>query len=75
MDFATRKEAEHAMEQLKHSHLLGRHLVMEWAEKEQGVEEMRMKTAVEYGNGGGAVGRKEKLKLGLGGRMDGSEEE
>lgn len=75
MDFATRKEAEHAMEQLKHSHLLGRHLVMEWAEKEKGAEEMRMKTAMEFGDGGGEVGRKEKLKLGLGGQGDGSDEE
>lgn len=72
MDFATRKEAENALEQLKHSHLLGRHLVLEWAEKELGVEEMRMKTAMEFGDE--PVGRKEKLKLGLGAE-DASDEE
>jgi multiple RNA-binding domain-containing protein 1 len=63
------------MEQLKHSHLLGRHLVMDWAAKEQGAEEMRMKTAMQFGDGGGELGRKEKLKLGLGGQADGSDEE
>ena len=78
VDFATRKEAEHAFEQLRHSHLLGRHLVLEWAEKELGVEVMRMKTAIEFGDGeqgGGAVGRKEKLKLGLGGSEEVSDPE
>lgn len=73
VDFATRNEAENAMGQLRHSHLLGRHLVLEWAEREQDVEEMRYKTKMEYGDGAGNSGRKEKLRLGLGGV--GSDEE
>lgn len=76
VDFATRKEAEHALEQLRHSHLLGRHLVLEWAEREMDVEAMRMKTAMEYGDGdeAGLPGHKEKLKLGLGGSVEEEEE-
>lgn len=65
VDFATRKEAENAREVLQHTHLLGRHLVMEWAEKDGDVEEIRKKTMVQYGDGshGKDLGKKEKLKL------------
>lgn len=59
------------MERLRHTHLLGRHLVMEWAEKEKGIEEMRQKTLMQFGDGvdhnGTDLGRKEKLRLGLSG--------
>ncbi|KAG8843018.1 Multiple RNA-binding domain-containing protein 1 [Serendipita sp. 405] len=66
VDFASRKEAENAMEQLRHSHLLGRHLVLDWAKKEQDVDEVRLKTMLEYASAsrGGDMGRKEKLRLG-----------
>jgi multiple RNA-binding domain-containing protein 1 len=73
VDFATRKEAENAMDRLKHTHLLGRHLVMEWAEKEKGVEEMRLKTMLQFGDGAEGttdLGRKDKLRLGLGAEVD-----
>ncbi|PVG01471.1 putative RNA-binding protein [Serendipita vermifera] len=75
IDFATHKEAENAMEQLRHTHLLGRHLVLEWAEKEKDLEEMRSKTMREYGEGAGRadLGRKEKLRLGKGEASDGDE--
>lgn len=53
------------MERLRHTHLLGRHLVMEWAEREKGAEEMRAKTMLEYGQGeADDLGRKRKLRLG-----------
>jgi hypothetical protein len=54
--------------------MTGRHLVLEWAEKEKDLEEMRSKTMLEYGEGAGRadLGRKEKLRLGKG---EASEEE
>ena len=32
LDFVSRHEAENAYSALRHTHLLGRHLVLEWAE-------------------------------------------
>ncbi|KAG8812767.1 Multiple RNA-binding domain-containing protein 1 [Serendipita sp. 399] len=79
VDFASRKEAENAMEQLRHSHLLGRHLVMDWAKKEEDVEEMRLKTMLEYASATNkaseTMGRKEKLRFGLGGTVDAESDE
>ena len=34
LDFATRRDAESAFAALEHTHLLGRHLVLQWAEKD-----------------------------------------
>lgn len=38
LDFTTHAEATRAMEALKHTHLLGRHLVIQWAKEEDGVD-------------------------------------
>lgn len=65
VEFVNRKEAENAYKSLKHSHLLGRHLILEWdvqgmGNREDQVEELRKKTA----RGLHDVGlRKEKLHL------------
>lgn len=56
------------MESLKHTHLLGRHLVLEWAEEEEGpgsVEKMRRR--VREGVQAGEVG--EMMGLNTGGRI------
>ena len=51
---------------LQHTHLLGRHLVLEWAEEsEQDLEALRRKAGVGLG-GGELPGRKRKLDLGGG---------
>lgn len=34
MEFISRREAENAYGALKHTHLLGRHLILEWAESD-----------------------------------------
>lgn len=44
VEFTSASDAAGAMEALKHSHLLGRHLVLEWAEEEDGLEKLRVKT-------------------------------
>ena len=51
---------------LKHTHLLGRHLVLEWAEEEeQDLEVLREKVGVGFGGGKELPGRKSKMDLGL----------
>jgi len=38
LEFTTHAEAQRAMDALKHTHLLGRHLVLQWAREEDGVD-------------------------------------
>lgn len=70
VEFTTKKEAESAFEALRHTHLLGRHLVLVWDHEDgQDVEGMRAKVKESFeGVAGGAAAasrrRKEKLKLG-----------
>lgn len=64
LEFLTRHEAENAYAALRHTHLLGRHLVLEWAEEaEQDIEVLRRKAGVGYGDGGELPGRKRKLEI------------
>lgn len=58
VDFATKQEAQNAMEAVHGAHLYGRRLVLEWAEEDGGLNELRTKTAArsrveqqEEGNG------------------------
>ncbi|KAF5322105.1 hypothetical protein D9619_001971 [Psilocybe cf. subviscida] len=66
LEFVTRHEAENAYAALRHTHLLGRHLVLEWAEEEeQDIEALRKKAGVGYAGGAKEMpGRKRKLDLG-----------
>lgn len=65
MDFVSRLEAENAYTALRHTHLLGRHLVLEWAEEaEQDLDVLRQKAGVGFGEGKSMPGRKRKLDLG-----------
>jgi multiple RNA-binding domain-containing protein 1 len=80
LEFVTRHEAENAFEALRHTHLLGRHLVVQWAEEEgeQDLEALRRKAGVGYGGrrgvgygvGKAVPGRKRKLDLGGKGEQD-----
>ena len=64
LEFLTRHEAENAYAALKHTHLLGRHLVLEWADEgEVDIEELRRKVGVGLGDGGELPGKKRKLKM------------
>ncbi|KZP05093.1 RNA-binding domain-containing protein [Athelia psychrophila] len=65
LEFLTRHEAENAYTALKHTHLLGRHLVLEWAEEaEQDLDVLRQKAGVGLGDGGEMPGKKRKLQIG-----------
>ncbi|KAJ7982776.1 hypothetical protein DFH06DRAFT_710389 [Mycena polygramma] len=71
LDFVSRHEAENAYAALRHTHLLGRHLVLEWAEEaEQDLDALRLKAGVGFGGGKEMPGRKRKLDLGRTGEED-----
>ncbi|KAJ6560260.1 hypothetical protein B0H19DRAFT_945470 [Mycena capillaripes] len=71
LDFVSRHEAENAYAALRHTHLLGRHLVLEWAEEaEQDLDVLRKKAGVGFGGGKEMPGRKRKLDLGRTGEED-----
>ncbi|EKM52462.1 uncharacterized protein PHACADRAFT_126290 [Phanerochaete carnosa HHB-10118-sp] len=65
LEFITRHEAENAYAALRHTHLLGRHLVLEWAEEDSSVdiEELRKKAGVGFGGGKELPGKKRKLEM------------
>ncbi|ORX98262.1 RNA-binding domain-containing protein [Basidiobolus meristosporus CBS 931.73] len=48
VEFLTKQEAKNVMNNLASTHLYGRHLVIEYAEEEKSIEEMRAKTEREY---------------------------
>ncbi|KAI0083601.1 hypothetical protein BDY19DRAFT_998446 [Irpex rosettiformis] len=66
LEFVTRHEAENAYTTLKHTHLLGRHLVLEWVEDDSAtsIDELRKKAGVGFGGGKELPGRKRKLDMG-----------
>ncbi|CAO1632084.1 unnamed protein product [Sympodiomycopsis kandeliae] len=67
VEFTTKKEAESAFEALKHTHLLGRHLVLVWDhEDSQGVEGIREKVKASFQGAVDANSRRKKEKLKLG---------
>eukprot|EP00890_Picochlorum_soloecismus_P004116 jgi/Picsp_1/4705/NSC_02074-R1_protein len=49
VEFASTQEAKAAMEAVAGSHLYGRRLVLEWAEQDDGLEQIREKTARRFG--------------------------
>lgn len=72
IEFTSRQEAENAYEMLKHTHLLGRHLVLEWAKEDEDIEgdleALRKKVGVGFGIGRKELpGRKRKLEFDAGG--------
>lgn len=67
LEFVSRHEAESAFAALRHTHLLGRHLVLDWAaEGEQDVAALRRKVGVGFGEGGELPGKKRKLEMAVG---------
>ncbi|KAF9021090.1 RNA-binding domain-containing protein [Hymenopellis radicata] len=71
LDFVSRTEAENAYAALRHTHLLGRHLVLEWAEEgEQDLDVLRKKAGVGFGDGKIMPGRKRKLDMDGGDPVD-----
>ncbi|GAM25520.1 hypothetical protein SAMD00019534_086950 [Acytostelium subglobosum LB1] len=48
VEYLTEQEAKNAMDSLKYPHLYGRHLVLEYAEADKNVEQLREKAQTEY---------------------------
>ncbi|WVF70675.1 hypothetical protein IAT40_005468 [Kwoniella sp. CBS 6097] len=70
LEFTTHTEALRAMEALKHTHLLGRHLILEWAKEGDSVDvsDLREKVGrdvkfISEGGDGGRGGKRRKLDL------------
>lgn len=64
LEFTTHAEAQRAMDALKHTHLLGRHLVTQWANDEDSVDVDALREKVGRDTRLGDVGgRKRKLDL------------
>ncbi|KAN0065554.1 Multiple RNA-binding domain-containing protein 1 [Thecaphora frezii] len=78
VEYVSRREAESAFRNLKHTHLLGRHLVLQWSDSSDGgnvtgereLERARLKTRLGYvgtdddGRKRDVAGKKAKIKLG-----------
>lgn len=60
LDFVTKQEAKNVYENMANIHLYGRHLVLEWAEEEKGVESLREKTGKRFAKEQAVGGRLEK---------------
>lgn len=64
LDFISRREAENAFTALQHTHLLGRHLVLEWAEDgATDIEQLRTNVKTGWGDGANVPGRKRKIEM------------
>ncbi|KAH7340634.1 RNA-binding domain-containing protein [Rhizoctonia solani] len=75
LDFISRREAENAFTALQNTHLLGRHLVLQWAEDGAAdVEQLRKTTKTGWGDGTNIPGRKRKVDMLLDG-VDGEVED
>ncbi|RUP46895.1 hypothetical protein BC936DRAFT_146406 [Jimgerdemannia flammicorona] len=48
LDFMTKQEARNVYDNMANIHLYGRHLVLEWAEEDGGVESLREKTSKQF---------------------------
>ncbi|ORZ02049.1 hypothetical protein BCR41DRAFT_313562, partial [Lobosporangium transversale] len=64
LDFMTKQEAKNVYENVANTHLLGRHLVLEWAEEDSGLEVLREKTGRQFRKDDGhGSGKRRKIDL------------
>ena len=48
LDFLSHQEAVNAMDSVAGTHLYGRRLVTEWAARDEGLDELRVRTAAKF---------------------------
>ncbi|KAI8074728.1 hypothetical protein BC940DRAFT_249567 [Gongronella butleri] len=65
LDFMTKQEAKNVFDNMGNIHLYGRHLVLEWAEDDEGVEALREKTGKHYAKEKRMDGPNKKRKVDL----------
>ena len=63
VDFVTYNEAQKAMEGLSKTHLYGRHLVLEWAEQEESIDDLREKAKRDIAKSKLAESRQQNKKI------------
>ncbi|KAG0202948.1 hypothetical protein BGX28_004701 [Mortierella sp. GBA30] len=64
LDFMTKQEAKNVYENVASTHLLGRHLVVEWAEEDSGLDVLREKTGRQFRKDDGhGSGKRRKIDL------------
>ncbi|KLT45609.1 hypothetical protein CC85DRAFT_306502 [Cutaneotrichosporon oleaginosum] len=73
LEFTTHAEAQRAMDALKHTHLLGRHLVCEWAKEGDSVDVDALREKVSRDARGGVGGKRKFDHGGKGEEDDGLE--
>ncbi|KAG0258745.1 hypothetical protein DFQ27_004474 [Actinomortierella ambigua] len=60
LDFVTKQEAKNVYENVANTHLLGRHLVLEWAEEDSSLDVLREKTGRQFHKDDGNAGKKRR---------------
>lgn len=64
IEFATKSDAKKAMNELSGStHLYGRRLVLEWAEQEESLDDLRKRTAEQFNAGSLSSGKRSRIEL------------
>ncbi|KAF9344668.1 Multiple RNA-binding domain-containing protein 1 [Mortierella sp. NVP85] len=64
LDFMTKQEAKNVYENVANTHLLGRHLVIEWAEEDEGLDVLREKVGRQFRKDDGhGSGKRRKIDL------------
>ncbi|KAF9189270.1 hypothetical protein BGZ51_009717 [Haplosporangium sp. Z 767] len=64
LDFMTKQEAKNVYENVASTHLLGRHLVVEWAEEDSGLDVLREKVGRQFRKDDGhGSGKRRKIDL------------
>ncbi|KAI7832433.1 hypothetical protein BC939DRAFT_482796 [Gamsiella multidivaricata] len=64
LDFMTKQEAKSVYENVANTHLLGRHLVIEWAEEDSGLDVLREKVGRQFRKDDGhGSGKRRKIDL------------
>ena len=67
IEFLTKRDARNVMENLRDTHLLGRHLILEYAEIDKDIEELREKVGREYiadiEGGDGRMRKRKKVNM------------
>ncbi|KAF9349882.1 hypothetical protein BGX26_011887 [Mortierella sp. AD094] len=64
LDFMTKQEAKSVYENVANTHLLGRHLVLEWAEEDSNLDVLREKTGRQFRKDDGhGSGKRRKIDL------------
>ena len=63
IDFVTHNEAQNAMQSLAKIHLYGRHLVMDWAEQEDNVDDLREKAKRDINRANAVESKRQNKKI------------